>query len=563
VADGPPARSGRETYDWVHIKDFSPGLYSNTTQSTELAPIVSAPLGSANPANTFGCIALPGGILGPMPFGTSNAYAPSFPDATTTLLMAGFAVCPGLDSDDNEIIWIVEGDNGSIHYVQAYSHTVTGGATNSIMNATSSTVAGFFGAPYPAWSRMTVSGTGNPPPVLVFPSAVSTDSAGASGHLYVYPALLSPGSFGVQDLIVSHSSTTGQVISYGDRILCLVGQDYTHPSGGGINTNENINFTDPPQSSSYGNQLDLVGDLSEPWGYGAWGTVSVGELILIKKVGGAVVLYGDIDNLTSAINMPGITSTGDFVGSASATPIGLVYCSQNRGAWVWNGGNTSQKLSQNIADDFFDLETNVIGSNNYGFFTYPWQKWVMFSNNYVFDTTGNSWWIISPQATQTIPAIAAGQIDKFSVWWWVQPKDGNQIYACPLVIHSTDTPPIGWVTYDNTGPTFVYSWQSTPIHVAPNADRVVDVRRVVVRASSPDLDPTNQVVVTIGSFTATSSIEIMSTPTPIVFNVGSGAEGLSDIEITVVGYNANGNSAPLIHSIDIGYLDRASVAPDN
>jgi hypothetical protein len=484
--------------------------------------------------------------------------------STTFGVLVGFVVTPQLDDGNYEIVAIFESDDGTDHYVVAASYE-PGGAVNLITGPTntSGTSPGFFGAPYPAYTRMNVDGSAGPPPpgpVLVFPMAISSDASGSGGHLWVYPELLDPTSFTAQDLIVADSSITGQVITYGNRVICIVGVDYDWPTGGGINTNENFNYTDPPESSSYGNQQTIFA-VETPWGYGAWGTISVGELLLVKKYGGGIILNGDINVPSSIIRIPGLQSTGDFVGHAASTPVGLIYCSQNQGAWLWNGGSESQKISQNIRDDFFDLETNVIESNNYGFYVEHWQKWVMFSGNVWWDTDTNAFWNIFPRKGTTLSNLV-GQ----DLYWSVLTRMGSKLLVAPLVLND-DADPV-WYLLDNTLPTNVYQWQSLPMHVVDHAERVIDIRQIIVRCS----DPTNTGVATItvslpnGSWTATSVAAddpIGLDPTILRFNVGAGAQGLQDIVIQVIAENTVNDSAPIIESIDIEYKTRAPRAVAN
>jgi hypothetical protein len=549
-----PAQSPSEIYEWVHIDDFSPGVYDGSHISTE-QPIISAPLGAANAVGTFACASIPGGALGPLPAVVATTpfsdLEGGIPSLCPYAVITGYIITPQLNDGSFELVILFEADNCTDHYVRAYSVS-SGGPVNPITGPyeTTATAAGFFGSPYPAFSRMTASGSGNPPPILAFPTAVSTDSAGASGHLWVYPSLAAPTTFVADDLITAHSSTTGQLIAYASRLICLAGIDYSWPLGSGVNTNENINYTNPPLSSTYGNQETFLG-AEIPWGYGAWGSVSLGELLLIKKYGGAVILNGDIDAPSSVIPVPGVESTGDFVGSAAATPAGLFYCSQNRGAWLWNGGNTSQKISGNIADDFFDLQTHAITSNNYGFFCYHWQKWVLFSKNLMYDTTSGAWWVLYPNS-----GVSAGSLVGQDLFWYSLTQNGNAISAAPLKVTSNSD---SFATiFDNTVPSRTYQWTSLPIHVVKNADRVLDVRQIVVRAS----DPTGgaaAITVSIGSFSATTTATIGSAPTPIRLNVGAGAQGLDDIVVTVLAENTSSHGAPILHSIDIGYQVRAKV----
>jgi hypothetical protein len=552
---------------WLHIDSFDPGIYDGSYISNA-DPIISAPLGAAKASGTFCCASLAGGGLGPLPsreqvFG----YGITFPGTATRLYITGFIINPGLLSGDDEAIIIMEGDDGTDHYVLGYSYIPQTLTAHSLANVTTTnaTTPGIFGAPYPAWTRMSSqpvigdSGYVVPTPVLVFPGAVLTDSNGDNGHIWVYPPVGAATSFACQDLVdPGVTGITGQVITYGNRILVLSGVGYSWPVSGGISINENINFTDPPQGEDYLNQQTIL-VAEEPWGYGAWGSISVGELMLIKKTTGGVVVNGDIDSPNSVIYLPGVQPTGDIVGRSDANQIGLIYCSEGRGAWLWNGGNTSEKISAQIRDNFFDCASTVIPSNNYGFYVESWQDWILFSNNWLFNPDTGGWWQIYPQ-TGAGNAEVTGQ----TFFWWSKGRLGYQRYAAPLAIGTGSSSEFGlnWFSrFDSTVPAPHWSWTSLPMHVVPTADRVVDVRQVVLRLSSPDgTAPT--ATVTIGTWTETTTDPIGRNPTTFRFNAGVGSLGLEDITVEITGDNASG-SAPILHSIDIGFNIRAGVETDN
>lgn len=550
----------KHTLQWVHIDDFSPGCFDNTFIATEDA-IVSAPVGGARADKTFCCASIPSGGLGPLPaLSQSFVYPNAFPGTLGTFWIVGFIVNPGLDQNAPEIVILIEGDDGTDHYYIAYSTLPKTGSTNVIVSVTSSTTPGFFGSPYPVWTRMSASGSVPLPPALVFPAAVVTDPNSTFGHVYVYPDLSTPTVFSVQDLVTPGGSTggAGQVIAYGSRIIVLNGIDYPWPSGAGINTNENIDFTDPPQSSTYPNQQTILGD-ENPWGYGAWGTQSVGELLLVKKYGGGIILNGDIAEPSSVITIPAIESTGAFVGKAESTPIGLIYCSQNRGAWSWNGGNTAQKISSQMDDDFFDVATALgFASNNYGFFVAHWQDWILFSNNRLFNPDTGGWWTLYPNEANGTSSTPGHTLFHYSGG-----ALGNEMYAAPLQFLSTDSPLDWYYMFDSTIPAPHWQWTSLPIHVVKNANRVVDVRQIILRLSDPTDSGNATATVTCGGFTETISAGIGPAPTTFRLNVGDGALGLTDIVVQVNGDNALGpstaQSSPILHSLDIGFAERASV----
>jgi hypothetical protein len=248
------------------------------------------------------------------------------------------------------------------------------------------------------------------------------------------------------------------------------------------------------------------------------------------------------------------------VGSAGGTPMGLVYCSENRGAWLWNGGNTSQKISNQLADDFFDMGMDNLGTNNYGFFTYAWQKWVMVSNNYMLDSQNNAWWRLMPDIGQSVQGTG---IPQALLFWYSQPFMGQQLYCASGYMRKTHNDP-WWVLIDNTVPTYAYSWESVPLHVVPDTDRVLDVREVCILASDPQGSGTTSIALTVnGNVISQPSPPTIGTgPTEIRWNVG--VKGVQYIQVQILAQNSStSHSAPIVHSIDIGYEIRAKVASSN
>ena len=148
------ADAGDRVQNYLHLDDFSPGIWDGSYISSA-NPTISAPLGAAAPGQTFCCASLPQGGLGPLPgIDYINAYEEPFPGATTSLYVVGFALNPGLQSGAEELIIILEGDDGTDHYVAGWSTEPATSDINSILSTTNPSTPGYFGAPYPAWSRM-------------------------------------------------------------------------------------------------------------------------------------------------------------------------------------------------------------------------------------------------------------------------------------------------------------------------------------------------------------------------------------------------------------------------
>ncbi len=571
-ASGVVPGDNTQPYTWVTVDDFTPGVYdysriaglgTNTQQN-----IVPAPMGAANSTGTYACCALPKGGLGPLPgISQSFAYSPEFPGGVHYFYITMMTVNPSLNNGDVEVIIGLEGDDGTIHhYTKIYSADLTSSSSNLLRNATDPTTPGIFGAPYPTWSRM-IDSTDSPTttpgaPILAFPGSVVTDSHTTSGHLFVYPSngsnkvypwggtVISPGTptFSLADLVTAGSEVTGQLVGYQNRLVTFSGIGYPWPIST-FNVNEQICFTDPPNSNDFGFQQTILSP-ENPFGYGGAGSISAGELFMVKKQGGGVVLTGDIFSPSQVTPYPGIQSTGDFYGKAGATRDGLVYCSQNNGAWIWNGGNSSTKISTQLDDNFFDCTTDVIDSNNYGYFVQRWGDLILFSNNYVYDTITSSWWILDDVAPPTGPYFhySLGVTE-------------NTMYASPIRI----TPSGGFLTwineYDTTVPAAVYEWESLPIRLVD--DHLVDVRQFVIRASMPTGTNGKVTLNLSGSngVTAGPYVSPVVGTGPQDYRFNTALLGAQDV---IVSFTSEGSSnCPTIHSFSFAHQPTTHVPTSN
>lgn len=537
---------------WLEIPDFSAGAYNHTEISLDQANmLLPAGKGAHDPSGTYSCIALPGGGLGPLP-GVVQTF--TWPGTNETInYLVGFVAHDNLNNGDTEFVVIWEADDGTNHMWDAYSYIVQSGAFASIVSTFTASAAGIFGSPYPQFSRAVAStdpATDPGIPIIVFPNGGPAQTT-TDGQVYMYPDPDAPSTMGARELISGSSSVGGQVIAHQSRILVLSGINYDHPVGGGWLTNEQISFTDPPNTETLGFQQTVLG-AEDPFGYGAAGSISAGELFLLKKRGGGLIVSGDIFSLTVTA-LPGVTSTGDFYGNAASGVIGLVYCSLSNGCWIWNGSNTSQKLSDNLDDDFF-LPVEFYGgmqSNNYGFFA-DWNGDKLYlSNNWLYDSRSNSWWKYYPDSTQ-------GGDDLY----YHQTVGEQYLYAAPLSFPSSS--PIFAYQFDQKFPAQNYQWTSLPLHLA-GEDRVTDVREVVVRASCADTGVSAVTVSILDGGTVVASQAQSGTVGhgPDIIRFTLGALGLREPQVRInVDNSASGDSA-IIHSISVGYKNRAHVPSTN
>ncbi len=383
----------------------------------------------------------------------------TFTSGSPNISAASFA---GVSDGDSISIWSVTSGTPSIP-AETTVETITSTTGVLSVNATGS------GTALVAFTSTVTPGN----PVIVFPvggPASPTDPQ--AGQVYLYPDPSNPTAYGTLALITGSgtnwSSVAGQILVHQNRIIDLAGITYSYPAGGGFDTNEQINFTDPPNSAVLGFQQTVVVP-EEPYGFGAGGSISAGELFLVKRRGGGVVITGDIfaPNVTF---LPGVQPTGTIYGQGCSGMAGFFYCSYAQGAWLWNGANTAQKISTQLEDNFFLPAEYFTGmkSNNYGFFIQSIGDKVYFSNNYLYDSRTNAWWKYYPDASQGGTNL-----------YYVNPVSGPKIYAANLSFGSGAD---FMYEFDTATPAQHYQWTSMPT-VLPVQDRVIDVREVVIKAS--------------------------------------------------------------------------------
>lgn len=576
-----PKADDNEGYSWLHIDDFTPGLFTANATGTPAGAQTNytpQPLGSCSAVEA--CIGQPNGGLVPLPwFPETPREWPYGTIDTPFIFIAGVETNTAYrlnylmsgDTEETELISIVEADDGStFHLVAVNSYIIETGDIHAVLHSVSASTETYWGSPYPQWTRMTEVGSGLDYPVLVFPSVVPTDSQGQNGHMYVYPLITAPTTFNVEDLVAESTTPgafTGQLVCYDGRILGLIAPNtYTWPDRGDsplFISNEAIEYSDPPGSNDYFPTTDDFALLvpENPFGYGAVGSISAGELFLVKKRGGGVLVLGDIDAPSSVTYLPGVQPTGNFYGRGDSTQLGFVYCSQGFGAWVWNGANVSQKISTQLQDDFFDVldEAGLSNSENYGFFVKRWGDFILFSNGYVYSILTSSWWMLTQPGAGEHP-----------YYHYTDAKDNHQIYVMPLKVDVTNETFL--YTFDTRIGAPHYEWTSTDLyrHVTNIQDRVIDIREVIIKASVAVPASGNTITCNLIQndtivATQTSDTPVNVDPTTIRFNFG--AKGLENFKIQFLSDSpeqtpGSSTAAPSIWSFEFAYRARAKVKSD-
>jgi hypothetical protein len=536
---------------YLEITDFSPGIFDNSViaGTTALATpgLFPAPPGAADVAQTFGCTVLQNGGLGPLPAlaGSPGPNGLSLSDigiATVGTTDISALINSGQNSNDELIIGATDNVGGGSQRTRFWSYVVGGASLNAIGSAGgtfnfSANNKNFVAYPFTT-TLNTVNGIC---PVVVLALAAP---AGPTSQLMNYPPQAAQNTFSV-DTITNHP--LGSTFGHQGRIVTTQpNTGYSWPAGiFPFVPNEGFSFTDPSQSQTWPQQFEIFGP-ENPFGYGALSSVSAGELFCIKRRGGAIIIQGDLNNPT-VTSLPAVQSTGEHYGRAASDQIGMYYCAEEQGAWVWNGGNSSSKISNQL-DDFFYRSTPAISDTTYyGYYVQRWGQWMLFSNNWVYYAPTNSWWRLENPQTR-------------SYFWYVPGWSNVWMFAAVASVPNTTTK---WLfEYNLTIPRASYSWQNLPLHLS-RGDRTSEVREVVISAANAYGDAAPVIAISLvddkGNVTALDTWTMRTgTNTIQTTRLNAGVKQTTTVAMRI---SASGTTAaPVVHRIGVGFRTREHLA---
>lgn len=290
------------------------------------------------------------------------------------------------------------------------------------------------------------------------------------------------------------------------------------------------------------------------------GVTTADELFVVKARGGGAVIRGDLDNPTIR-RLPHIESTFGVSSKGVATPLGFVYGSRT-GVHVFDGGDTTRKLSRQL-DGFFwnPYDPAVEGVDpvygSYGRFAY-WNDCVYVPNNYVYDTTTDSWWRIGGE--EYWRTRSPQYLNDWYPYNCYLVTPNNELYLIPYK-HTADvtTPaPVfhrcvqGYLSH-------IYSWQSHPL-VETRGHRVsVQDVRMLVTADAPT---TIKVTLTgrdeTGAQVAAPEITLTAAATkePQILRADITPNFVAEYVQVRIFVEADGGRAPKIHNLRLGIKSR-------
>lgn len=285
----------------------------------------------------------------------------------------------------------------------------------------------------------------------------------------------------------------------------------------------------------------------------AWGSVSTGELFFVYGGGGAVIINGDMYAPTSVVKLPAVVGPGAVYGKAASTPAGLIYATETDGAYVWNGDNTSQKISANVPDDqLYRQPIPAYGIVRARSSNVAWGAQVMFPNNWMYDTVTGGWWQVEDPSIINFQVHSASNLGAKSFL----SSPGN-VVTPPFV-----TPALGIYSWDRLTPQTSYTWTSNPLPALQGA--LVSVQAVEIVASNPT--PTaSTITITPTVPTGQQPFQNQNNNQPATFTIPAHTVaykaalrlGYTDYNIQVrvdASNNYPSNPAPTLHEFSVGYL---------
>lgn len=530
------------------INDFTPGIHRWTSGGNTIYP-ASAPVGSA--ADAHRCYAIPGVGLAPFftyqpcqTFGSLGAGAAqqmvmgnmdvlSTPTGNGDSLVTTFT---NIYLGGNGLFSVTRGDMtpGSVvtpTQVYTSSQTPYVGGFN-VLNTID--VGGFQNPTHGNYLRNVITTDSMNFRWVIVPNWNDTSGLSDSGFgAFAAPAVATPRMFyhnGVVGVWQSPSNTTtdGFVTGAGDQ----------------------MNVAAPDTIGSFAFLTLAFPELGGS--VATWGSISTGEYVAIYGDGGAALINGGLvfSGITSIIKLPGVVGPGRAMGKGALSPIGLVYATDDDGVYVWNGSNSSQKLSQAVPDSGFYRFVIWNGSNLIGANQAAWNQFVMFPNNWVFDSETNGFWLVEDPAVVDFQVHTAGSESARYFY-------SSQGYATAAVGNTTSITTYMWDKMTNATS---YYWLSNPISTAPGA--LVSIQTIELTATNPTSSPST-VTITPQAPVGQVSFAQQNQAQPLVFTIppfttswrGAQRSGYTDYntELRVDATNLTTNPAPIIHEITVGY----------
>lgn len=547
---------GPEGLEWFSIDDFSPGIVQRKNHYA-LTSANPAPLGAAQAEDTYRCVALPGGGLGPLPKRHYNYSHATIGDGTTRYNTGFMVMGPIIDvvgANTANVMEVNDQSSGQLdEFILGYSYNANPNYTRvveaiqawlavpsvlTLTTTTSATRTDVHGAHYMTPARHSPTGTTpiSDDVALVALAWERPLSAAAltfsSTLLYPFPGAATP--------YANVGIVTGYLVGHQARVVAaLKGTEAW--AGKSYYDQARLVWTTPYRLASRVTSDFLNVGPETPFGIGCMSSLSASDLLVIKHRGGAYLIQGD---LTYPIirHLPGVTGTGGTECYGANSSLGFVYGVNQGGVRVWQGGEGSEQLAPQLEPNFWITPDWDPVYQYKGRFA-EWGDYIIAPNNWLFDTVTKGWWRLETPAeavyTQFVPSPSNNVLYGSRATW---------TDASPIVVS-------GW---DPSTPASSYSWKSQPLPLTFN--RRVTVREIQVVAQGVG-DITLSV---IGSTSDQSKNIVWTLPAeaathPVLLRKKLSWQG-SYVQLQLGSYHSSTGPAPIINAIRGAYHTDQQVA---
>lgn len=448
---------------WTQISDFTPGIADD--------PGAQYPAGQAQRTNTFRCIANHDGALIPLPARTTPNFDVTEEAATppgggyclTGLYSPQQALLPtalaqNLNVDvPHELFVGVEWLTGANHRQRLRRFRVyetPGTASDLLKDVTFADVATTLVPVGMSFAQTRVLRATPTSPGIVVVMALCPFGA-TNSYLVQFPNDATP------TLNTPFSVSTAFILNFTCHQGRTVIQQVT-AQGQGVDTTtfmgESLAYTPVNDSATFSTQQ--VFDPENSSGFAFMVQMSANELFVVKSRGGLYITGSIADPVV--VNLPMVQGTR-VQQVPAVTGVGVVYGDRNTGMWAWQHGDTSRLLSPRLFPNFFVTHATLgdYGGNQYQFATFD--DWILFSNNWLYDTTNNGWWRLEDDTI--IQTRYMTTFDKY-----IYGADGY---------YFTNEDPFPIHRWDRSTSAHSMSWQSQP--QCHTLDTRVDIREVTIK----------------------------------------------------------------------------------
>lgn len=307
-------------------------------------------------------------------------------------------------------------------------------------------------------------------------------------------------------------------------------------------------YSVPGDDTTTPQYFNVLAGYENPTGYSVIASLAADQLFLIKARGGALIIRGDLDDFI-ATPLPNVRSAGQSLDLGTTSPIGYMYPVDNSGVWLWAGGDTAENLTGHLLPNFYrplprDQDGNEVAWG-YGFTqSCQFNDYVMFGNNWFYDTTSGGWWHIDNP-------VSDPQQRGYTIHKWATDWKGRYLWGVPSgVRNNTD---ICLYYFDSTKRATTYVWTSHPI--TNQVSRRGQIREVIVVGRGR-----GQVKVEVFDETERKQDQQVEFDDPDHVSARSVSFGLSGTFQQIRVYARGlGGEAPEIHQLRVGINPRSSL----